>query len=71
MDPSAQSPPRLAELRSELVALAQARGFDALGVSDVELDADAARLERWVEDGRHGEMDYMWKHGARRWRPPG
>jgi epoxyqueuosine reductase len=69
MDPSAQSPPRLAELRSELVALAQARGFDALGVSDVELDADAARLERWVEDGRHGEMDYMWKHGARRWRP--
>jgi epoxyqueuosine reductase len=69
MNPSAQSPPRLAALKSELVSLARARGFDALGVSDVELGADAARLERWVEDGRHGEMEYMWKHGTRRMRP--
>ena len=66
MNPSAEN---LVELKSSLVALAHARGFDALGVADVALDADAAFLERWLAAGRHGEMDYMWKHGSRRTRP--
>jgi epoxyqueuosine reductase len=69
MNPSVHSPQQLVQLRSELDTLARARGFDALGVSDVELGADAAHLERWVDAGRHGEMDYMWKHGTRRMRP--
>ena len=69
MNPSAHSPRQLDQLRTELDALARARGFDALGVSDVELGADAAYLEGWVDAGRHGEMDYMWKHGTRRSRP--
>jgi epoxyqueuosine reductase len=57
------------ELKSRLVALAQARGFDALGVSDVDLGADVAHFDRWLGAGFHGEMDYMWKHGTRRTRP--
>jgi epoxyqueuosine reductase len=61
--------PSLAELKDRLAALARARGFDALGVSDVALDADAAYLARWIDAGKHGEMDYMWKHGSRRSRP--
>jgi epoxyqueuosine reductase len=69
MNPSVHSPRQLDQLRTELDALARARGFDALGVSDVELGPDAAYLERWVDAGRHGEMDYMWKHGTRRMRP--
>jgi epoxyqueuosine reductase len=69
MNPPAQSPLQLAELKSVLVSLARGRGFDSLGVADVELDSDAAWLERWLEAGRHGEMDYMWKHGTRRTRP--
>jgi epoxyqueuosine reductase len=69
MSPSAPSPQQLEQLKTELAALARARGFEALGVSDVELGADAAYLEGWVEAGRHGEMDYMWKHGTRRMRP--
>ena len=69
MNPSAHSPQRLDELKAELGALARARGFDALGVSDVELAADAEYLERWIGSGRHGEMNYMWKHGTRRVRP--
>jgi len=59
----------LDELKTQLVALAVARGFDALGVADVDLGGDAAWFERWLEAGRHGEMDYMWKHGTRRTRP--
>jgi epoxyqueuosine reductase len=61
--------PDLAQLKQELAALAAARGFDALGVSDVALGVDAEHLERWLEQGRHGEMDYMARHGTRRTRP--
>src|SRR5688572_21177902 len=60
---------QLADFKEQLIALARARGFDALGVSDVRLDADAAYLARWIDSGKHGEMDYMWKHGSRRTRP--
>ncbi len=69
MNTSAQIPRQLGELKADLVSMAQARGFDALGVSDVELGSDAAHLERWLGQGRHGEMDYMSKHGSRRTHP--
>ena len=61
--------PDLTTLKQDLSALATARGFDALGVSDVALDADAAHLERWLAQGKHGEMEYMARHGTRRTRP--
>jgi epoxyqueuosine reductase len=57
------------DLKSELLALAQARGFAALGVSDLALEVDARHLERWLAVGRHGEMGYMSRHGTRRTRP--
>jgi epoxyqueuosine reductase len=60
---------RLRALRLQLDALARARGFDALGVADIALEADAARLDRWLELTFHGEMGYMQKHGTRRTRP--
>src|SRR5215472_11014104 len=67
MNPAAHS--SLDELKAQLVASAAARGFDALGVADVDAGRDAAWFERWLKAGRHGEMDYMWKHGTRRLRP--
>jgi epoxyqueuosine reductase len=69
MEPATHTPEALAALRQRLTALARARGFDALGVSDVALEADAAHLERWLGHGRHGEMGYMSRHGTRRTRP--
>jgi epoxyqueuosine reductase len=69
MNPPEQGPDELAQLKSNLVSMARARGFDTLGVADVQLDSDAAWLQRWLDAGRHGEMDYMWKHGSRRTRP--
>jgi len=63
------NPPDLAALKESLTALAAARGFDALGVSEVALAGDAAHLERWLRNGRHGEMGYMARHGTRRTRP--
>ena len=61
-------PADLAALKESLVTLAAARGFDTLGVSDVALEVAAAHLDRWLSVGRHGEMDYMSKHGSRRTR---
>ena len=63
------SPPDLHALKNTLSELAAARGFEALGVSDLALEADAAHLENWLAAGKHGEMDYMAKHGTRRTRP--
>jgi epoxyqueuosine reductase len=37
-------------------------GFSSLGIARAEVSGAAARLERWLELGRHGEMDYMAGH---------
>jgi len=44
-------------------------GFGAIGIADTELAAEEARLLDWLAAGRHGAMDYMARHGARRARP--
>lgn len=38
-------------------------GFDYCGIAKAErLDADAARLEQWLNKGMHGQMKYMENH---------
>jgi epoxyqueuosine reductase len=44
-------------------------GFSRIGIAGVELAEDEAHLLNWLDAGRHGEMDYMARHGARRSRP--
>ncbi len=44
-------------------------GFDEIGIAGTDLGADEARLVAWIKAGRHGTMDYMARHGARRARP--
>lgn len=46
-------------------------GFQDIRIADAAADmsqAEAGLLE-WLNQGRHGEMDYMAKHGSRRTRP--
>jgi epoxyqueuosine reductase len=67
-------PPRpstadLAALKATLVTRARAHGFDSLGVSDVDLAVHGEHLQRWLDAGKHGDMEYMSKHGSRRSRP--
>ena len=69
MDPATSNDDILSELKQELTQLARARGFEALGVADVDLSVDAARLDRWLDVGLHGEMGYMARHGTKRTRP--
>lgn len=44
-------------------------GFQQIGIADTDLSAAEKRLQDWLDDGFHGEMDYMERHGARRSRP--
>ncbi len=44
-------------------------GFQQAGITDTDLEQAGERLRRWVAQGRHGDMDYMWKHGSKRYRP--
>jgi len=44
-------------------------GFQQAGISATDLDAAEAHLLRWLGAGRHGEMQYMERHGTRRSRP--
>jgi epoxyqueuosine reductase len=44
-------------------------GFAETGISGTTLDEDEQHLNRWLAHGRHGEMEYMARHGTKRTRP--
>lgn len=47
----------------------RALGFAELGIASADVSAATPELMRWLELGRHGEMDYMAKHAALRAEP--
>jgi epoxyqueuosine reductase len=58
-----------AALAAQVKAWGQQLGFQKVGIAAVELPADEQRLLDWLAAGRHGEMDYMQRHGTKRARP--
>jgi len=44
-------------------------GFQQVGIADIRLDEDAAYLRDWLAQQRNGAMEYMERHGEKRWRP--
>jgi epoxyqueuosine reductase len=44
-------------------------GFQQIGIGDTALDEHETHLLNWLGQGRHGEMEYMQRHGTRRSRP--
>jgi epoxyqueuosine reductase len=44
-------------------------GFAEIAIAGTDLSAEESRLLAWLAAGRHGEMDYMARHGSRRARP--
>jgi len=61
--------PDLARLARNIRAWGQELGFSEIGIADTELVSEEIRLLEWLAAGRHGEMNYMARHGARRARP--
>jgi epoxyqueuosine reductase len=53
-------------LARDIKAWAVELGFQQAGIADPQLGADEARLLAWLDAGRHGEMDYMRRHGVKR-----
>ena len=44
-------------------------GFDAVGFCDTDLSEHEQHLLNWLDQGRHGDMQYMARHGTKRSRP--
>ncbi|MEO8835863.1 MAG: tRNA epoxyqueuosine(34) reductase QueG [Caldimonas sp.] len=44
-------------------------GFSQIGVAGIDLASAEPRLAAWLDNGFHGEMDYMAAHGMKRARP--
>lgn len=44
-------------------------GFSEVGITDVDLSVHETQLQRWIDLGYHGDMDYMAAHGMKRARP--
>ncbi len=58
-----------AALASDIKTWGKALGFAEVGIADADVSEALPGLMRWLELGRHGEMDYMAKHAALRARP--
>jgi epoxyqueuosine reductase len=58
-----------ADLAADIRHWARELGFGAVGITDAELGEHETHLLNWLDRGRHGEMDYMARHGTRRSRP--
>ncbi|MEO8408320.1 MAG: tRNA epoxyqueuosine(34) reductase QueG, partial [Oxalobacteraceae bacterium] len=44
-------------------------GFSDVRIADIDLSHAEAGLQAWLDQGFHGEMDYMAAHGMKRARP--
>jgi epoxyqueuosine reductase len=58
-------PTLLAQLRE----WGRALGFSQIGVAGIDLHEAEPRLAAWLNNGWHGDMDYMAAHGMKRARP--
>ena len=63
------SPESLHDLTRAIREWGAELGFQQIGVAGIDVPEDEVRLLRWLEQGRHGAMDYMQRHGVRRSRP--
>lgn len=63
------SPLNYQELTEKIKSWGKELGFSGLGISDIDLSTHETVLKRWLDNGYHGNMDYMARHGMMRARP--
>jgi epoxyqueuosine reductase len=61
--------PDLAALAGAIKAWGRELGFADVRITDADLAHVEAGLQAWLDQGHHGEMDYMATHGMKRARP--
>jgi len=57
------------ELAAQIKRWGAELGFQQVGIAAIDLSRDETHLVNWLAAERHGEMDYMQRHGTRRSRP--
>jgi len=59
----------LAALTARIKTWSRELGFQQTGITDTDLQVAGNRLQQAVQEERLADMDYMWKHGSKRYRP--
>ena len=57
------------QLAREIKSWGTELGFAQVGICDVDLRDEEPRLQEWLANNYHGEMEYMERHGLMRTRP--
>ena len=65
---SSQSPD-LVQLAASIKLWGRELGFQQIGIANIDLGEHEAHLQRWLDAGYQGEMDYMASHGSKRSHP--
>jgi len=58
-----------AQLIQAIKREAKRLGFQQLGVTNTQLGEHTARYQDWLKADYHGDLDYMSRHGSKRWQP--
>ncbi|EMD1177862.1 tRNA epoxyqueuosine(34) reductase QueG [Vibrio harveyi] len=59
----------LEQLAQQIKIWGKELGFQKVGICDVDLSEHEAALQKWLDQGYHGSMDWMARHGMMRARP--
>ena len=57
------------QLSEDIKSFGAQLGFQKVGISDTRLERTEQYLQQWLDNGRHGEMEWMARHGHKRTRP--
>jgi epoxyqueuosine reductase len=55
------------DLSLQIKAEGKRLGFQQIGVTDTDLSRHIPAYQAWLENGYHANLDYMEKHGSKRW----
>ena len=56
-------------LKRRIKAWASECGFSSVGITDIDFSKDKKYLDKWIENGFHGEMHYMERNLSKRENP--
>ena len=64
-----ESPLATAALLADIKRWGAELGFARLGVGNIDLSGDEAHFRDWLQRGFNGDMEYLSRHGTKRYRP--
>ncbi|RLA46914.1 MAG: tRNA epoxyqueuosine(34) reductase QueG [Gammaproteobacteria bacterium] len=63
------SPESIAHLTKDIRHWSRELGFQQTGFTRVDLSNAGKRLQQWLDSDFHGSMEWMGRHGSKRWQP--